>query len=469
MDTDDTPHANQPSRAVHAWLRPAAAAAGTLAVPGAALVAALAWNRAGGSTGLSGWVGGLFIGGLCIAVVASILVSLCLRSSARRVRHAVVWTAGACVALAVAVELGVRSLAERTAGGLRLGATELLPHEWGTLTGHLRSVHAQLRGRGGPVAYDSLLGWDGARDWRPAHGSDATDATGRRVGVGPADEPRAGPWIALLGDSFTFAEEVAFERSWGQVLARALGVPVANFGVSSHGIEQTLLKYLRDVAPTRPTVVVYGLLNGSPPRLLNVYSFLRPEREYPYGKPRVRFADGSVTFENVPVPDPDAMLAVAGPAELPAVELDAWFSPTEWRRSPMDASIAWRVLATRFRHWPEVSAREDPAWVAAVLLGALDRAVRENGGHLLVAHLPRGAEVDGKPGAHARALRALLAAEGIGWVDTAPCLRSLADADRWASSGGHYSASANDAVARCVAPAVAGIPGVVPLAPSGAR
>ena len=82
--------------------------------------------------------------------------------------------------------------------------------------------------------------------------------------------------IALIGDSFTFSDEVGYEESWAYKLERKLRpqVQVLNFGVSGYGIDQAYLRYTRDVRPWHPDIVVLGYIRADVWRTGRVYEFL---------------------------------------------------------------------------------------------------------------------------------------------------------------------------------------------------
>jgi lysophospholipase L1-like esterase len=78
--------------------------------------------------------------------------------------------------------------------------------------------------------------------------------------------------IALLGDSFVEARQVAFEDSFGAVLERLLAsdrrfagrtVEVLNFGVSGFGTTQELLTLRRDVLAFQPDQVILAVFTGN--------------------------------------------------------------------------------------------------------------------------------------------------------------------------------------------------------------
>ncbi len=110
--------------------------------------------------------------------------------------------------------------------------------------------------------------------------------------------------IAILGDSFTFGDEVRDDETYPSVLARRLApAEVMNFGVHGYGHDQMLLLLREKVLDHRPDVVVLGFLRDDMER--NMLSF----RDF--AKPRFRLKDGRLRLTNVPVPTPDQVRARA--------------------------------------------------------------------------------------------------------------------------------------------------------------
>lgn len=90
----------------------------------------------------------------------------------------------------------------------------------------------------------------------------------RGVDVAP-DAPRRGFRIALVGDSYIEARQVALEASIGGRLATdtsacaARPIEVLSFGVSGYGTAQEYLLYRERIAAYRPDLVVLAFLTGN--------------------------------------------------------------------------------------------------------------------------------------------------------------------------------------------------------------
>lgn len=108
--------------------------------------------------------------------------------------------------------------------------------------------------------------------------------------------------IVVLGDSFTFGEEVSDEETYPHDLESALSnTEVLNLGVSGYGHDQMLLDLKEEGVKYHPDVVLLGFV--FPDVYRNILSF------YSYAKPRFKLAPDGLSLTNVPVPTPDRVLA----------------------------------------------------------------------------------------------------------------------------------------------------------------
>ena len=84
----------------------------------------------------------------------------------------------------------------------------------------------------------------------------------------------SGGRIALVGDSFTFGEEVRYEETWAYFLSQYLEGEhqVLNYGIPGYGLDQAYLRYLRDVRPLHADIVVLGVISHDIERTMTVYT-----------------------------------------------------------------------------------------------------------------------------------------------------------------------------------------------------
>jgi hypothetical protein len=345
-----------------------------------------------------------------------------------------------------------------TALGEHIGATELLPHDWNQVRGTSSKLVQKYQDGSALYVEDPLLGWDIGKN--RTSGDYASSAEGiRSARAGDSYSAAANPRIALIGDSFTFGEEVAFEQTWGSYLEQLAGAQVLNFGVPSHGLDQTLLKFEHKVKMWKPNVVVLSVLNAAAPRSGNIYLVLRPDQSLPFMKPRFVDKGGEISALNVPVIPAEKIYENNSIFDLPLLDSDSYFDRSDWKRSALHASYVMRYLFSRFPRWQPP--REDMSEAAlnelsARLIASLAREVENVGAKLVIVFLPERAQVSGKGAKHHDALAASLAKRGISIFDPTPCMLERAGTRELFVEGGvHYSAMGNAILAACLAPQVA--------------
>jgi hypothetical protein len=106
----------------------------------------------------------------------------------------------------------------------------------------------------------------------------------------------------VLGDSFTFGEEVSDDETYTHYLESALpNTEVLNLGVQGYGHDQMLLYMKEEGAKYRPDVVIVGFASLDIYR--NTWTF------FAYAKPKFNLISGHLELSNVPVSTPDTVLA----------------------------------------------------------------------------------------------------------------------------------------------------------------
>lgn len=107
--------------------------------------------------------------------------------------------------------------------------------------------------------------------------------------------------ILVLGDSFTFGDEVSDDETYPHYLESLLpDTEVLNFGVSGYGHDQMLLYLREEGVKYRPDVVLLGFISIDTAR--NIFKF------FGYSKPKFKFYNHQLHLTNVPVPPPEAIL-----------------------------------------------------------------------------------------------------------------------------------------------------------------
>ena len=183
------------------------------------------------------------------------------------------------------------------------------------------------------------------------------------------DKPAGATRIVVLGDSFTFGEDVGDEEAWPRRLEMLLpGTEVLNLGVHGYGHDQMLLYLTEEGLRYHPDVVVVGFLPDDMER--NVVAF----RDY--AKPRFVLEGGQLSLRGVPVPSPDEVLG-REPRRPKFLDLLSMLRGHYRRRSGQE--------------------QEDMREVTFALIDALNAAVTGAGARIAFAYLPVYGEID-KPG-----------------------------------------------------------------------
>jgi hypothetical protein len=374
---------------------------------------------------------------------------------------------GRLLAIAVAVNLGtllvalgtldaaVRMAARRTPDGLAVGSV-VLPPTWAELTA--RSRDALAGATPGDMwdptflVPDAELGWTLAPSRRSADGLYASSAEGLRSaepGVRLADgAPR--PRVALIGDSIVFSLEVPFEDSWGAHLGHRLGksATVLNFAVDGYGLDQTYLRYRRDVSPWKPAVVVIGLAGHELQVTTAAYPFVTFEWAACVVKPRFTLEGEGLRPLNVPLPAPETILAADRIERLPLIDLEPGYARDGWRWRLDRGPLVFRYLASALLRRSRTVSSEWAAEIVALnqrLLTALVDAIERDGAvPLLMVMADREDPLLTRTLAGSRPTR----------IEAAECLREVPADRRRVASGFHYTGRANEALAGCTAPVV---------------
>ncbi|MBA3967033.1 MAG: SGNH/GDSL hydrolase family protein, partial [Nitrospirales bacterium] len=356
----------------------------------------------------------------------------------------------------------LRVLAEETPEGPLLGNTTLLPRDWTRVLSHRRSIWERASREYGVFVTDEVLGWTVGRN---------------RKGVGPFGEtyfsnedglraPKNGASlrerssvlrIALLGDSYTFGEDVSYEDTWGHQLETRLGtdVQVLNFGVPAYGVDQAYLRYLRDVRDWKPDIVILSFISHDVVRSGMVYYWIGfAGAAVPGAKPRFSLAGKQLAPLNLPLPSMEQIHSVSTIGDLPFIELDSAYNSADWEWHLYQYSYLFRFLIS-WRGNPLSTSYEfdaDIQQVSEAIFKSFIRTVQTDGALPMVVFLPEYTEFrhSFKPLSERDLLGRRVAREaGIEFLDLTSCLESVGDGDRF-TTGWHYTPQANGVVARCL-------------------
>lgn len=237
--------------------------------------------------------------------------------------------------------------------------------------------------------------------------------------------------IALLGDSFTFGEEVSNDQTFAHLLQQALGEQheVMNFAVHGYGHGQMLLMYRELARRYRPDVVVLGYVLAD---LARNHMYFRD-----YAKPYFIRGDGDrveLRYDWRFMP-PDRLRA--------ALRIEPRLFNVAW-------ALADSVERSRARH-PDLE-------LARAIFTTLRREVEADGARLVMLYLPIGRQVTpdydrSAPGE--RRFERLCRAARAECISSAGAFAGALEAGtRFASRGGHWREAGHRVVGEYLAGAM---------------
>jgi hypothetical protein len=289
----------------------------------------------------------------------------------------------------------------------------------------------------GLIAYDEQLGWTTApsqHEQNPVYGVDPSGLRGNGLSTHPP-----GPPVLLVGDSFTFGDEVSDADTWAARLQDTLNRPVLNAGVPAYGIDQAVLRAERLLDQYRPTVVILSFISDDVSRTEFDY--------YPWGrgwKPYFAIVDDALQLRNTPVPTTTA--------------------PRPWPR--LRHALGYSYLAdaalrrTALRWWrglpPSRRVHNDGERVSTELLVRLAGRVEKQGGRFFAVAFA----TNGRLGGNRRLSSAIAAfkARGLDVLDLSAEVLGV-DSEKWPDlfmPNGHYSPAMNRRIAARIASYVGG-------------
>ena len=415
----------------------------------------------------SSTTGLVFLGAsLVVLVTGGVLIRLYLshrRSPSRYFRLIVAMNLITVSLMMVAGEIIVRAGSRFYHDGEAFGMTMLKPKNWDMTRLHYRTLIEKANGKNlSYLVYDDQMGWSVGSSRRSANGLYRSSRKGIRAPLEGVEFTKAEekPTVALLGDSFTFGEEVGYEDSWGYHLDQLLGaeVQVLNFGVPGYGVDQAYLRYEKDAKRWKPTVVIFGLFSHDFQRTMTVYPFLaHPYWDMPFSKPRFILSDGTLERLNAPPLRPEAIFSHPSIIELPFLELDYGYVESAWQQSFYHASYLFRLFVSWFPPWsaetPDFSEDTQVAINGSIFRSFIQSVAQEQTIPIMV-YFPASGDLNREPSSPSAVVTRTLQEAGItSYVDMTPCVIDVDDADRFMPRG-HLAPKASEAMAKCLLPVV---------------
>jgi hypothetical protein len=413
----------------------------------------------------SGWA---FIGAFCTFVFSSAAIVhryhyvANWRSWSRDFHKLVAMNLVVVVLVLVTAEIAVRVGSRISPQGEEFLGVVLKPKDWRQLGEKYRTIIERASGGASYIVYDNLMGWTVGPNKRSLNGLYYSSTEGIRApyeGVSFADVTEK-TRIALVGDSFTFGDEVGYEGTWGYHLEKALGpgFQVLNFGVSGYGLGQTYLRYEKDVLAWNPKFVIFGFISHDVKRTTWVYPCLSiPEWDMPFSKARLFLRDGALSRVNVPPLKPEAIFSRGSVRELPFLEYDSGYKKSDWQESFSDFSYLARLFKSRFSHrTAQASTNSDEANILlnAKILETFVQSATRAGSIPLIVYFPSREELNGTSSTIPLG-KQVLQKTGLAYSDPTSCLLKVPPAVRHAPIR-HYSPLGNAAVAECLVDVVRG-------------
>jgi lysophospholipase L1-like esterase len=107
--------------------------------------------------------------------------------------------------------------------------------------------------------------------------------------------------ILILGDSFTFGDEVSDNETYSYFLQQMMpNTEIINGGVSGYGFDQMLIFLREELVKYKPDIVILGFIENDMERCLLQFR--------DYAKPKFIIANGKLELRGVPVPRPENFL-----------------------------------------------------------------------------------------------------------------------------------------------------------------
>ena len=429
----------------------------------------VAWHRQiGRATPAEFWlsVSGIvaLVAFMGMAAMLVIVISSCLadrRAGSRRWILAIGMNVAVVAVVLFVGEVALRMLVVRTNTGEKLGTLLLYPRQWHKTQAAYLSIIEKADQSMPYVVPDEDLGWTLGSGRSSQNGLYFIGKQGirtARAGEVLNTEPQPCR-IALVGDSFTFGENVTFEGTWGSALESALQghCQVLNFGVPGFGVDQMYLRYLRDVRPWHPDFVILAFISDNVARTMGVYSFLTfPDAGVPFSKPRFVMLNGELQIINRPLLTAREVFSVSTVRELPFIDYERNYEPTEWDQPHWDLlshSYVFRLLISLhpvYKFYRSETSISETMKINGALFLKFQQAVLADGAKPLIVHLPSEGDILGEA-SESLGVKVLKSVH-LAHVDVTPCMRSFSVSDLFNApeAGGHYSAKGNQEAAKCI-------------------
>ncbi len=278
--------------------------------------------------------------------------------------------------------------------------------------------------------YDPLLGWRLQAGLKTDQ-KDGINLTTNSRGVRALREysyekPAGVKRILVVGDSFTFGEEVDDTQTYPYLLEQLLpNTEVINLGIHGYATDQMLLYLKKEGAKYQPDIVLVGFLHEDMDR--NLLSF----RDY--AKPKYELKNGTLVLTHVPIPKPSTLIRT----EL-------------FRPKLLDVA---RMFQNK-RAWQSGQNQSDMENITRALLVMMATTITDMGATPIFAYLPTSAESVTPAGNHTAGEQLLLAFckdKELDCINLRPVYTDAAESGTVLKSSGHWDAQSHRIAAGALA------------------
>lgn len=148
-----------------------------------------------------------------------------------------------------------------------------------------------------PTEFHETLGWIPRPGYTDINNIWGTEVTILKDGIrsnGNNIHPESSDIVLVVGDSFTFGDQVSDTETWPSQLERLLNKPVVNGGVFAYGTDQTYLRLKSLLTRYKPQTIIFSFIRQDIARCEYTIS-------YGLNKPYFIIEDNSLKLMNVPV------------------------------------------------------------------------------------------------------------------------------------------------------------------------
>ena len=259
------------------------------------------------------------------------------------------------------------------------------------------------------IEYDPDLGWTARRSSQSVDGLYHYNASRIRrpdeISVNPKPDVVR---IVLLGDSLMHSDDVPYQDSLAALLEAEFKkngreVEVLNLAMSGYGIDQAVLRYLKEGRPLAPHYVVLGFQAENIKRNLTLSRaiYTRGKDFIPFFKPRFLLENGQLNLIGTPTPPPEMVGTILanyqawGPSRHDRSYMPADYTMTWWRQSRLLGALeSFCTESNKYiyaaREKKTYSPESEAYQLSLALIGYLQGEVQKDGAELMLVHLPMG-------------------------------------------------------------------------------